>query len=311
MPTCSVAGEAKVGDDFGPGLGLWSLCAQERVKDLILLFLFVCLFVFLLVCLSNSKSLQISYFSFFKALRNRSKKSWYFTRFMHFLGFFDMFNPLKRRPFPLNPRVAQHTAACRHCRRGPATCRAGSPEDWKKAQQAGSSFVFERKDQHIYIYIHIFFLHNKYTVYLEIYIYMYDFVYIYIHIHIYIYAFYTFFVKYTSCDMVYIYMMYLYILYYKQIPNNNGDSPENLDMKSQRPGMNLTFPTSVTANILNEKNTCSKILLPDMITLISFVWSCSVRRRRFICLISSLIKLIFQLPWSHDHTFSSGDHFQF
>ena len=56
--------------------------------------------------------------------------------------------------------------------------------------------------------------------------------------------------------MVYIYMMYLYILYYKQIPNNNGDSPENLDMKSQRPGMNLTFPTSVTANILNAKNTC-------------------------------------------------------
>ena len=138
-----------MGDDFGPGLGpMEFIVDRNESKILILLFLFVCLFVclfFLLVCLSNSKSLQISYF---KALRNLSKKS------RHFSYFFNMFNPLKRRPFPLNPRVAQHTAALSTL--PPWSCHL--PErahrrTGRRAQQAGSSFVFERKDQHLDIYI--------------------------------------------------------------------------------------------------------------------------------------------------------------
>jgi len=38
-------------------------------------------------------------------------------------------------PMPTCSVAGEHTAACRHCRRGPATCRAGSPEDWKKARK--------------------------------------------------------------------------------------------------------------------------------------------------------------------------------
>lgn len=67
-------------------------------------------------------------------------------------------------------------------------------------------------------------------------------------------------------------------------------------MKSQRPGMNLTFPTSVTANILNEKQLQQDLAAGhdyiDLIRLVLF----GKEKEVYICLISSLIKLIFQLP---------------
>ena len=208
MPTCSVAGEAKVGDDFGPGVGLWSLCGQERVKDLILLFLFVglvwfglvwfglvclfvCFFVCLFFCLSVFQIPSLSKFltSLSSKLFETALKNLGISQDSCILSYFlNMFNPLKRRPFPLNPRVAQHTAACRHCRRGPATCRAGSPEDWKKAEQAGSSHLCLKGRINTHIYIYFFFFHNKYTVYLEKKIYICG-----MDTYVYIYAFYTFF----------------------------------------------------------------------------------------------------------------------
>lgn len=102
--------------------------------------------------------------------------------------------------------------------------------------------------------------------------------------------------------------MYLYIyiyIYYKQIPNNNGDSPENLDMKSQRPGMNLTFPTLVTANILNEKQLQQDLAAGhdyiDLIRLVLFGKEKEVYMpNQFIDQVDFSIAMI--------TTFSSGDH---
>lgn len=140
---------------------------------------------------------------------------------------------------------------------------------------------------------------------------MYPKIYIYIyvgwiHIYIYIRILYLFFVMYTSCDMVYIYDVSVYIyIYYKQIPNNNGDSPENLDMKSQRPGMNLTFPTLVTANILNEKQLQQDLAAGhdyiDLIRLVLFGKEKEVYMpNQFIDQVDFSIAMI--------TTFSSGDH---
>ena len=168
--------------------------------------LFFCLFVFLFVCLSNSKSLQISYF---KALRNFSKNHWYFTRFMHFFVFFEHVQSAETSSFPVKPTGCPAHRCLSTL--PPWSCHLPSGLTGGLEEGAASRvfpFVFERKDQHVYI-LYIFFIINTRCILKYIYIYV-----GWIHIYIYTYAFYTFFVMYTSCDMVYIYMMYLYIYIY-------------------------------------------------------------------------------------------------
>ncbi len=169
------------------------------------------LFVCLLVCLSNSMLLQISYF---KALRNLSKNlgisqgSCIFWACLTQLKLsFPVGHGLPSTPLVVDTAdVVLPPAERAHQRTGRRRSKPGLNSCLK-----GRIYTL----YNIYIYIHIHCVS----------------IYMYIHIY-YTYMYYTFFVMYTSCNMVCIYIICICICYIiNRYQTKNGDSPDDLDMK--------------------------------------------------------------------------------